>query len=37
MASLRRDEWKTAADAEQIEMEMAKAVVQARNYLSKIM
>jgi hypothetical protein len=36
MASLRRDECGTTVDAEQTEVEWAKAVAQARVYQSKL-
>ncbi len=37
MASITRNPWKTAPEAAQIEIDRAKAVAQARNYLSRIM
>jgi hypothetical protein len=37
MASLTRNAWKTDVETNQAEMALAKAVVQARNYLSKVM
>jgi len=37
MASLTRNRCKTAPEAMQKELDFAKAVVQAHNYLSKVM
>jgi hypothetical protein len=37
MASLTRNAWKTDMETTQTEMELAKAVFQARNYLNKVM
>lgn len=37
MASLTRNAWKTDMETSRTEMERAKAVVQARNYLNKVM
>jgi hypothetical protein len=37
MASLTRNTWKTNMETDQTEIELAKAVSQARNYLNKVM
>jgi hypothetical protein len=37
MASLTRNTWKTDVETDQTELELAKAVVQARNYMNKVM
>jgi len=34
MASVKRDEWKASPEAAQMELEIAKAIVQTRNHLS---
>ena len=36
MASLSRSGWKADVEAAQNEVELAKAVIQARNYLNKV-
>jgi len=35
MASLKQGEWKTAAEADQIDVELAKAVAEARIYVKR--
>ncbi len=37
MANLTRNGWKACVETDLVEMEMAKAVFQARNYLNKVM
>ena len=37
MASLTRNGWKTDVETDQTEVELAKAVFQARNYQNKVM
>jgi len=37
MASIKRNGWKPAAEAAQMEVEWARAETQARNYMSRIM
>jgi hypothetical protein len=37
MASLTRNVWKADVETDQTEMELAKAVSQARNYMNKMM
>jgi len=37
MASLARNGWKTDVETDQTEVEWAEAVLQARNYLNKVM
>ncbi len=37
MASLTRNAWKTNVETDRTEMELAKAVFQARNFLNRVM